>query len=103
MIKIPTDKTAVEKRVAWLQYLNTAILTLILGVSVMVATIVHELQQNQSAAEVRIVRIETVQGINTNNISVLDSRVKILEDKYSNDLKDWVDANFIRKQQSITK
>ena len=88
-----------DKRVQLLQYINTGILTLILGVSIMVAGIVNDVKQSQVTQDSRIVKVETVQNINTTNITVLDDRVRSLEDKYATDIKEWVEANYVRKAQ----
>jgi hypothetical protein len=90
-----------DKRVRFLQYINTGLLTLILGIASMLSvqfSRTHEMQTIQTA---ELLRIKTVQDINTTNIGILDSRVKTLEIGYSQDLKNWVELNFVRRPQLL--
>jgi len=88
-----------DKRVRFLQYINTGLLTLILGMASMIAVQLTKVNDAQSSMQAELLRIKTVQDINTVNISVLDNRVKVLELNYTADLKNWVDQNYVRKAQ----
>lgn len=88
-----------DKRVRLLQYINTFILTAILGMSTMAAVQLTQVKDTQSELQAEVLRIKTIQDINTTNISILDSRVKILEINATADLKNWVDLNYVRKPQ----
>jgi hypothetical protein len=58
--------------------------------------IIKEVQSVQ-AAEIRVLQAE--KEINKTNIGTLHSRVFDLEVKNSEKIKDWVDANYKRKDQ----
>lgn len=88
-----------DKRVRFLQYINTGLLSLILGMASMIAVQMTRVTNTQSIMQAELLRIKTVQDINTNNITVLDNRVKILELNWTTELKDWVDENYVRKGQ----
>ena len=88
-----------DKRVRFLQYINTALLSLILGMASMIAVQMGTVNRSQSIQDGELLRIKTVQDFNTTNIGILDTRVKTLELGYSQDLKNWVDLNYIRKAQ----
>jgi hypothetical protein len=89
----------VDKRVTMLQYINTGILSLILGLASMIAVQLTSVKNNQATQQTEITRIKTIQDINTANISILDTRVKVLELNYTGIIKEWVDENYVRKPQ----
>jgi hypothetical protein len=88
-----------DKRVRFLQYINTALLSLILGMASMIAIQMSNVNKSQSSMQAEILRIKTIQDINTTNITVLDNRVKILELNWTSELKNWVEENYVRKTQ----
>jgi hypothetical protein len=90
----------VDKRVAWLQYLNTGLLTLILGFAMMISSTVATLNKRQSDSEKEDLRLKTIQDMNVKNVDELYKRVTTLEVKYIEDIKGWVEFNYIRKPQS---
>jgi hypothetical protein len=89
-----------EKRVAFLQYINTFLLTLTLGVAVMIANIVINVKKDQATVATELVRLKTVQDVNTGSITRLDNRVILLESQYDENLRNWVENYFLRKPQS---
>jgi hypothetical protein len=89
-----------DKRVSLLQYVNTFLLTLTLGVATMTASVLVGVKSEQTSAKVELVRLKTVQDANTNKIGELDTRVDRLEINYVEDLKNWIEQNYIRKPQS---
>lgn len=88
-----------DKRVKFLQYVNTGLLSLILGIAAMISVQMRHVNETQTIMTAEILRIKTVQDINTANISILDTRVKTLELGFTQDLKNWVDLNYVRKAQ----
>ena len=90
----------VDKRVHFLQYVNTTILTLIFGVAIMIFTTVTNVKNTQQGAGQELVRLKAVQDINITNVDKLSSRVNMLETNYVESLKNWIDANYIRKPQN---
>ena len=88
-----------DKRVRLLQYINTFILTAILGMSTMAAVQLTSVKEIQSSLQAEVLRIKTVQDINTVNIGILDNRVKVLEISSMSDIKNWVEQNYVRKPQ----
>jgi hypothetical protein len=88
-----------DKRVRFLQYINTGLLTLILGIATMISAQFGSINKAQTFQQSELLRLKTVQDINTNNITILDSRVKILELSWTTELKEWVEQNYVRKAQ----
>lgn len=97
---IKEAKERADRRVSLLQYINTGILTLILGIAGMTANLLVDVKQEQTDTRVEITRLKTVQDTNVNNVRDLDTRVTRLEINYVEDLKTWIDANYIRKPQN---
>ena len=100
------DKQMGERTNKFLQYINTALLSLILGVasmtSVKMTRFNNELKQVQIAQEVmksEDTRLKTIQDINTISLTNLDTRVTTLEIGYVESIKNWVDLNYMRKPQ----
>jgi hypothetical protein len=54
-------------------------------------------EQSEFAKE--LLRIKTVQDINTSAISSVSARVSTLELNYLDYIKNWVDDNYVRKPQ----
>ena len=88
-----------DKRVRFLQYINTGLLTLILAVSSFIGAQLISVTASQSRQDVELLRIKTVQDYNSIAVSSLDIRVKTLEVNWSSELKNWVDDNYVRKPQ----
>jgi len=88
-----------NKRVTFLQYLNTVILTAI-GIFAAIAVItLDKIRDNQSDFATRLVKVETIQPLNTTSITDVSKRIGVLESNYLELVKSWVDANYIRKPQ----
>ena len=92
-----------DKRLRLLQYINTFILTAILGISAMAAVQLTQVKDKQTIYATELIRLKTIQDINTANIGILDSRVKVLEINSMSDIKNWVDENFVRRPQISIK
>jgi allophanate hydrolase subunit 1 len=97
--RVKEAKEASDKRVALLQYINTGILTLILAIASMTASLLINVNKAQSAQDASIVKLQTVQENNVNKVKEIDARVTRLEINYIEDLKTWIEANYIRKPQ----
>jgi hypothetical protein len=91
-----TDK----QEISFLQYLNTAILTMIGIVAIFIFVSVKDVKEQQAVFQTELIRIKTIQDINTTNISEINSRVSALEKSDMLQLQGWVDANYVRKKQN---
>jgi hypothetical protein len=90
----------------WHKYFNTGVLTLLLTVCVLILSSLHDIRKDQASIEDNVVEVETEvslikerQNVNINNIGSLDKRVTTLELKYVNDLKEYMEKNYVRKPQ----
>jgi hypothetical protein len=88
-----------EKKVEFLQYLNTTILTIIGILAIFIYTSVSDVKKQQVDFGAELLRIKTIQDINTTNISLINSRVSTLEKDNLIQFQAWVDQNYIRKPQ----
>jgi hypothetical protein len=92
--------TTTDKRTQMLQYLNTFILTCILGFAVMIFTTLNTVKKDNVEAQKELLRIKTIQDYNSAAIVKLDQRVDALEIMRDQEIKDWVDKNYVRRPQS---
>jgi len=88
-----------DGKVKIIQYINTIILSVIGIFSIMLFATISEIKDNQAAMSIEIIKIKTVQDINTVNINTLDTRIEALEYYNLETLKTWIDNNYIRKPQ----
>jgi hypothetical protein len=88
-----------DKRVAFLQYLNTAILTLIFGCSMLIFITLNNVKTSNEALSKELILVKERQNVNITNISNLNTRVTILETNTTENIKTWTENNFIRKPQ----
>lgn len=91
--------TTEKKQVEWLKYINTFILSIIAIFTVVSFNMLSTLIKENAKTQTELVRLKTVQDINTNNITVLQSRVGVIESENTANLKEWVDENYVRKAQ----
>lgn len=89
----------VEKRLSFMQYLNTVILTIIGTVTTVIFVMLTQIKNEQVEYGKELLRLKTVQDINVNTIDAVAKRVTTLELNYLDYIKSWVDANYIRKPQ----
>jgi len=89
-----------EKRIDYLKYFNTALLTIIAIVAILIFDTVSGVKALQTEQGKELIRIKTVQDINTGNIGNLQTRVSYLEKDNIQTLQTWVDNNYIRKPQT---
>jgi hypothetical protein len=101
-----TEKTEVEKRMQFLQYLNTVILTMTLSLAGFIYANITGVKKEQEKMTIsqnefgkEILRIKTLQDINTAAIADIDGRVDKLELNFLDYIKNWVDQNYMRKPQ----
>ena len=59
-------------------------------------TTIHKSQEDDGK---KIVEVVTKQIELMRKVDDLDARVKVLEINYMNEIKTWVDANYVRKPQ----
>ena len=93
------EKTNLEKRASFLQYLNTFLLSLILGVCIMVANIVSKVNSTQTIHATEIARLTAIQNTNTANIAILTTKIQAIESDKIAALKEWTLANFVMKNK----
>lgn len=98
--RVREAKEKSDRGVALLQYINTGILTLILAIAGMTSSLLIDVKREQTDFKVEITRQKTVQENNVYNIKDLDIRLSRLEINYIEDLKTWVETNYIRKSQT---
>jgi hypothetical protein len=88
-----------KEKTGWLNYANTILLTLVLGfVTINFTTLTHVKEDNENTQK-ELLRIKTIQDINTSNIQGIDARVRAIETYQQEAIKNWVDDNYIRKKQ----
>ena len=93
------DKDINSKRLSFIQYLNTVILTIIGLVSGIIAFSLREVKKSQDDFAKQLIEIKTIQNVHDKQININDSRVKTLELNYVDLIKTWVDNNYVRKPQ----
>ena len=86
-----------QKKIDWLKYLNTGLLTFISIILVNLSISVNQVKVTQQTQQTELMRIKTIQDANTGNIANLTTRVNALEITSLSNIKDWVDINFVRK------
>ncbi len=88
-----------NKRINFLQYLNTTILTVILGVALMIFLTINSVKKDQSDIGKELVRLSTIQDMHILTIKDLETRITTLERNYLDNIKLWTDENYLRKSQ----
>jgi len=81
------------------QYLNTVLLTIVLGVLAVNYNSLKEIKADNVDAQKELLRIKTIQDINSANIKELQARVVTLETYQQESMKAWVDQNYVRQEQ----
>jgi hypothetical protein len=92
-------RSPIDKRLSFLQYLNTVILTVIGCVTVIIFGTLTDVRSQQVDFSKELLRLKTVQDINVGNVNSLEKRVNTLELNYLDYIKTWVDQNYVRKPQ----
>jgi len=82
-----------------LQYLITTMVTVIGIFTTIIFFMLNDIKTEQTEFAKELLRIKTVQDINTGSISNLSARVSTLELNYLDYIKNWVDQNYVRKPQ----
>jgi hypothetical protein len=93
------NTTTERKQIDWLKFINTFILSVIAIFTIISFNMLATIQKENTTTKIELVRLKTIQDENTNKITVLTSRVNILENENANALKQWVDDNYVRKPQ----
>ena len=88
-----------DKRMNFIQYLNTVLLTIVGLASVIIVSSISKIRNNQEEFAKQLIELKTIQSINVENIKANDARLKTLELNYIDLMKTWVDANYVRKPQ----
>ena len=95
-----------ENRVRFLQYINTAILTFIGTIAMIIFLSINDIKKSQVQGQYQheefgkeLLRLKTVQEINVSSVKDLNQRVTTLELNYLDYVKSWVDQNYVRKPQ----
>lgn len=82
-----------------LQYLITLMVSIIGIFTTIIFFMLNTIKEDQTKFSTEMTRIKTVQDYNSGAVQSLDGRVKLLELNYVDLIKEWVDANYIRKPQ----
>jgi len=88
-----------EKRVTFLQYLNTVLLSVISIVLIFLCNAVIVVKENQEKAAVEVATMKTKLDVNIGTTANLENRVRTIEFNNTEVLKNWVDQNYVRKSQ----
>lgn len=88
----------VDRRVSFLQSLNTIILTIISIGLIILLMMVNTVRENQEQTAMEQGKMKVQQDINVININKHDDRIGALEQQKQNEMKAWVESNFIRKR-----
>ena len=90
-----------DRKINLFQYINTIILTLISTFAILIYISNKDIKKNQETTAIELVRMKTIQDINTNSIAQIDKRLSTLEANYLDYIKTWVDDNFLRKTNNM--
>jgi hypothetical protein len=90
---------AAEKRSNFFQVVISIILTVIAILATFISISVAEIRNEQVNTATELMRIKTVQDVNTANIGTLNTRLSVLEHDYMTYIQEWVEANYVRKPQ----
>jgi hypothetical protein len=88
-----------QERVSYLQYLNTFLLTLICGFSIMAASTLKDVSDKQEKFGIELIRMKTIQEGDLSLGADVSERLRAVETGSFNDIKSWVDLNYVRKPQ----
>ena len=83
----------------YLKYINTILLAIIMSLSVLAFNKIAQVHNAQEATADKLIEVTTNQVAVMRKVDDLDARVKVLEINYMNEIKTWVDANYVRKPQ----
>ena len=96
---ICNESNSKDKKVSFLQYLNTTILSIVGTITMVIFLTLNGIKVQQVEFAKELLRLKTIQDINVSNIKSVESRVTTLELNYLDYIKTWVDQNYIRKPQ----
>jgi len=93
--------TGDTKYESFLKYINTGLLTLIFGFAMMIFVTVNGIKADNLEIQKELLRLKTVQDINTANIKGAEAKIDALEKYQTEAIKSWVDQNYVRRPQKI--
>ncbi len=85
----------------FLKYINTGLLTLIFGFAMMIFITVNTLKNDNLTTQKELLRLKTIQDINSDRIRSSEKRLEILETIQIETIKTWIDQNYVRRPQKI--
>jgi hypothetical protein len=91
---------AKDKRVQWLQYINTTLLTVVLALLAFNNATIYKINEKLIDADKESVRLKAVQDVNVRDIADIKTRVGILEITREDEMRKWIDDNYVRKAQA---
>jgi len=95
-----TSTTETNKsKINFLQYLNTIILTIIGVFSIIIFLAVNNIRNNQQTQALDLMKLKTEQITLISKVNDIETRVRVLEINNTESIKNWIDANYIRKLQ----
>ena len=83
----------------FLKYINTGLLTLIFGFAMMIFVTVNTLKLDNLNTQKELLRLKTIQDIDSERIKANEKRLDALETFQSEAIKVWVDQNYVRRPQ----
>ena len=86
-----------DKKINFFQYVNTIILTIIGIVAIMIFISNTNIRRSQTETGIELIRMKTIQDINTSNINLIDKRLTVMEINSVDYIKNWIEDNFVRK------
>ena len=98
--KVICDELSIkDKRLTFMQYLNTTILSIIGTVTMVIFITLTNIRAQQVDFSKELLRLKSIQDINVANVKSVESRLSTLELNYLDYIKTWVDQNYLRKPQ----
>lgn len=89
-----------EKKIDFLKFFNTALISIIAIVAILIFSKVTSIETLQSDQGKELVRLKAVQDINVSNVDKIGARVISLEYDRNTQIQSWVDDNYLRKPQA---
>lgn len=88
-----------EQKVAFLNYLNTFLLSVATAILTIVLIAVDNIKTGQENVAGEISRMKTVEEKTVEDVKDHDARIHALETTVVKETHDWVESNFVRKPQ----
>ena len=94
------DESPEKKQIDFLKFLNTIILSSILGVLLLLFNTTNKVKSDQVIMSNIVITLTERQNANIKHIEEIEKRVSDLEDVRTEAIKNWVETYFVRKPQA---